>query len=124
VALAAYVAGGIAGADINKVGWTAAAYAAPSFMLPFAFSVGPGLLLGGTVGQNVLAVITGIIGVCAIAAAVVGCLRGPLATPARVAAFAAGVLLIFQGLLTAGIGVVLLVVVWIFDRNRESATFA
>ena len=42
-----YRAGGIAGANINKVGWTAAAYATTSFVLPFAFCLSPGLLLQG-----------------------------------------------------------------------------
>ena len=48
VALAAYVAGGIAGADINRVGWTAFAYGITCYLLPFVFFYGPPLLMDGT----------------------------------------------------------------------------
>ena len=47
VALASYVAAGIAKADINKVGWTAFAYGITCYILPFMFVFGPGLMLTG-----------------------------------------------------------------------------
>ncbi len=47
MALASYVAAGIAGADINRVGWTAFRYGLASDTLPFMFFFGPGLLLVG-----------------------------------------------------------------------------
>lgn len=118
VALAAYVAGGIAGTDINKTGWTAAAYAAPSFLLPFAFCFGPGLLLHGTVVENLLAVVTGSLGVAAIAVAVIGILRSPLSAVERGIATLAGVLLLFQDLISAAIGLALLVGLWSFEKAR------
>ncbi|OSP54914.1 TRAP transporter [Pseudoruegeria sp. SK021] len=118
VALAAYVAGGIAGADINKTGWTAAAYAAPSFLLPFAFSFGPGLLLHGSWTENLIAVVTGGLGVAAIAVAVVGTLRATLSPFERAIAAVAGVLLLFQDLTSAALGVLLLAGLWGFERTR------
>ncbi|MEV8467170.1 hypothetical protein AB0T83_10305 [Fluviibacterium sp. DFM31] len=108
MALAAYVAGGIAEADINKCGWTAAAYAAPSFLLPFAFAFGPGLLLQGDLVQNLAAVITGTLGVMAIAVAVIGVLIQPLGLSGRLVAALAGVLLLFQDFTTAAAGIALL----------------
>jgi TRAP transporter 4TM/12TM fusion protein len=45
VALASYVAAGIANADISKVGWTAFAYGITCYLLPFMFFFGPALLL-------------------------------------------------------------------------------
>ncbi|MEM8701226.1 MAG: TRAP transporter fused permease subunit, partial [Pseudomonadota bacterium] len=71
VALASYVAGGIAGADVNKVGWTAASYALTSFVLPFTFVFGPGLLMQDGVAGNLVAVVTGFAGVGAVAAGVI-----------------------------------------------------
>jgi len=119
VALAAYVAGGIAKADINKVGWTAAAYAITSFALPFAFSFGPGLLLLGGIGVNLLAVITGLIGTSAIAAAVVGCLLKPLKPTSRGLAAVGGACLLIQTSTTALIGTGLLIcLVVIESRSR------
>ncbi|ASP19653.1 tripartite ATP-independent periplasmic transporter, DctM component [Antarctobacter heliothermus] len=124
VALAAYVAGGIAGADINKSGWTAAAYAAPSFLLPFAFCFGPGLLLQGTLGQNLTAVVTGALGVTALAIAVIGVFHRPLSLLGRVVAALAGVLLLFQDLTSAAIGIALMAALWALTefRARKHAT--
>jgi TRAP transporter 4TM/12TM fusion protein len=96
VALASYVAGGIAGADVNKVGWTAASYATTSFVLPFAFVFGPGLLMQGDVLANLLAVVTGFAGVGAVAAGVIGCIISPLSWVNRVLAVGAGLCLLIQ----------------------------
>ena len=121
VALAAYVAGGIAGADINKVGWTAASYAITSFVLPFAFCFGPGLLLSGDVVQNVTAAITGFAGIAAIAMTVIGCMVTPLSWPLRVAAGIAGFCLLFQGWLTAVVGALIFAALIIYQRSTRTA---
>ena len=121
VALAAYVAGGIAGADINKVGWTAASYAITSFVLPFAFCFGPGLLLSGDVVQNITAAITGFAGIAAIAMAVIGCMITPLSWPLRAAAGIAGFCLLFQGWLTAVIGALIFAALIIYQRSAKPA---
>lgn len=118
VALAAYVAGGIAGADINKSGWTAAAYALPSFLLPFAFCFGPGLLLQGDLGQNLAAVVTGALGVTAIAIAVIGTMIRPLSVPGRAVAALSGCLLLFQDLASAAVGILLMAGLWAFTEFR------
>jgi len=122
VALAAYVAGGIAGADINKVGWTAASYAITSFVLPYAFIFGPGLLMQGDLFANVMAVVTGFAGITAIAAAVTGCLAVPMGSLSRVAAGGAGLLLLFQGTLSAMVGAALFAALIIFERQRRAKT--
>jgi len=119
VALAAYVAGGIAGADVNKVGWTAAAYALTSFVLPFAFVLGPALTLHGDLLANTMAVVTGFAGIAAVAVAVVGCLGRPLTMPLRALAFLAGLCLLFQGVLSALIGAALMAVVVVLDRRAR-----
>ncbi|WP_136656494.1 TRAP transporter fused permease subunit [Nitratireductor sp. XY-223] len=118
VALAAYVAAGIAGSDINKVGWTAASYGLTSYFLPFAFCFGPGLLLQGTTVENLVAVITATAGTFAIAIGVVGCFNRPLTWPLRALALAAGALLLFQGLATAIVGALLLAALFAADRMR------
>ncbi|WP_323765357.1 TRAP transporter fused permease subunit [Marinovum sp.] len=117
VALAAYVAGGIAGADVNKVGWTAAAYAITSFVLPFAFVLAPALTLHGGLVENTMAVITGFAGIGAVAVGVVGCLTHRLSAPLRAVALLAGGCLLFQGWLSALIGVGLMAVVFVADRR-------
>lgn len=122
VALASYVAGGIAGANINKVGWTAAAYAITSFVLPFAFVYGPGLLLQDSITNNTAAVVTGFAGIAAFAIAVIGCFTSKLTLPMRAAFGVAGLCLLFQGWITAGIGAILLVMLIAADRTFPRQT--
>ncbi|GIX15146.1 MAG: hypothetical protein KatS3mg118_3105 [Paracoccaceae bacterium] len=118
VALAGYVAGGIAGADVNRTGWRAASYAATSFILPFAFVLAPGLILQGGPVANLAALLTGIAGVFAVAVAMVGCLNRPLGWPGRGLALAAGLALLIQGTASALAGLAaLLVLVMLAHRG-------
>ena len=113
VALASYVAAGIAKADINKVGWTAFSYGITCYILPFMFFYGPGLLMQGTVFEILLAVASGAIGVFCIAAFVVGFMRTRLPIWGRCAAGVAGIALLHQGIVTDAVGFVLVGVIWI-----------
>lgn len=117
VALAAYVAGGIANADVNKVGWTAAAYAVTSFILPFAIVYAPGLTLQAGLIDNLAAVVTSFAGIGAFAVAVIGCLTNPLPWSARILAAAAGGCLLFQGWVTAVVGIALLAALILYDQR-------
>ncbi len=119
VALAAYVAGGIAGADINKVGWTAAAYAITSFFLPFAFVYSPALLLQADMMGNIVAIATSFAGITAVAIAVIGCLTTHLPVYLRLASGIAGGCLLFQGWTSALVGCGLIAVVILMDRRRS-----
>lgn len=121
VALAAYVAGGIAGADINKVGWTAAAYGTTCFVLPFAFIFAPGLLLQSGFLENTVAIVTGFAGIAAIAIAVIGCLFQPLSLPGRLVAALAGLGLLFQGWQTGLPAAVLLAVLIFVERAKHTS---
>jgi len=105
VALASYVAAGIAGADINKVGWTAFRYGLPTYILPFMFVYGPGLLMQGTVIEVVWTVIVSLFGVYVISAGLVGYLKTSIPVWMRLVLFAAGAMMIFEGLATDLIGV-------------------
>ena len=118
VALASYVAAGIAGADINKVGWTAFTYGITSYILPFMFFFGPGLMLNGDIGDIVLAIASGFVGVFCIAAFVIGYLKTALALWQRGAMGVCGIALLHQGLLTDAIGLGLLVLIVIVDRRN------
>ena len=107
VALASYVAAGIAGADINKVGWTAFAYGITCYLLPFMFFFGPALMLDAGPFDVLLAAATGLVGVYAVAVAVIGQMKNRLGAGLRLAAAVAGVLLLLQGWITdlAGLAV-------------------
>lgn len=119
VALASYVAGGIAGADINKVGWTAASYGINSFILPFAFCFSPALLLSGSLFGGVVATATGILGILCISVAVIGCLYQPINALMRIAFFIAGVLLLFQGAISALLGLISLLILVLLETYKH-----
>lgn len=107
VALASYVAAGIANADINRVGWTAFAYGITSFILPYMFFFGPALMMNDNLSSIFLAVVSGLIGVYFVATAVVGYTDNQLTIPLRLIALIAGVLLLLQGWGTDLIGLIL-----------------
>lgn len=122
VALASYVAAGIAGARINDVGWTALAYGLTSYILPFAFCFGPGLLLRGSLLENGMAVLTGLAGSFALAMGIVGCLKTPMCVPARLIAGAAGLLLLFQSIPSAIAGAILLAGLALWQTRQGEET--
>jgi len=104
VALAAYVAGGIAEADVNRVGWTAFRFGLTAYVLPFVFYYGSALLLEGSVLQIAQAIVFALVGVFAIAAGVVGYLKTPISWWLRLILVVIGVMMIFQGYVTDMIG--------------------
>jgi TRAP transporter 4TM/12TM fusion protein len=126
VALASYVAAGIAKADINRVGWTAFAYGIVCYVLPFMFFFGPALLLDGSGLEIAMAAASGGLGVLAIAGFVVGQLDRRLNILSRVVLLAAGLLLLIQGLATDLAGLALAVGVVIAGRfaARRNASSA
>ena len=121
VALASYVAAGIAGADINKVGWTAFFYGITCYILPFMFLLGPALMMNGTGLELVQAFISGIAGVFCIACVVVGFMRTALLVWMRALLAVAGLALLHQGSLTDLAGFALLALIIIIERGRAQA---
>lgn len=119
VALASYVAAGIAGSDLNKVGWTAFKYGLVSFILPYMFIFGDGLLMVGTplvIGQTF---IMAVIGVFCIATSLVGYLNNvELNNFQRVIIFIAGLLTIYQGILTDVAGLAIILAIYITTKRR------
>lgn len=114
VALAAYVAAGIAGADINKVGWTAFRYGLTTFILPFMFVYGPALLMQGSLFEIISTVVFALFGVYVIASGLVGYLKGPIPIWMRVVLFFGGACMVLPGLVTDGIGIAIFVACLLF----------
>jgi len=94
VALAAYAAAGISGANLWTTGLVAFLIAIPGFLIPFAFVFDQGLLLQGAPLHIAQVVTTATIGVLAFSAASGGYAFGPLAWPVRIALFCFSPLLI------------------------------
>ncbi|MGI9521141.1 MAG: TRAP transporter permease [Hyphomicrobiaceae bacterium] len=124
VALASYVAAGIANADINRVGWTAFSYGITCYVLPFMFFFGPALLLDGTWFECAVAFATGLIGVYCIAAGVVGYLLTPLSWWQRLPAGLCGMALLHYGYysdLAGGIVLLALLTIGKFKHRHYAA---
>ena len=129
VALAAYAAAGISGANLWTTGLVAFMVAIPGFLIPFAFVFDQGILLQGTLSHIAHVVATAAIGVTGLSVATGGYLYGPLTRSARVALFCCAPLLIDPDPVTdviggAGIALVLGYQVWRYKLSRPKASGA
>jgi len=116
VATASYVAAGIAQSSMTKTGWTSARVAAAAYIVPFMFVYAPALLLVGSPGEIILAAITALIGVYALALGLQGFRDIPLNLAQRALALGAAILMIFPGWLTDVPGVLLLALLYFWER--------
>jgi TRAP transporter 4TM/12TM fusion protein len=121
VGMAFYAGAALAGAETMKTGWTAWKIALAGFLLPYMFVYNPALLLMGNVGDAILASITSVIGAAALSAGVVGFIKHPLGVMERIAAIAAALLLIKPGWITDVIGVIIVVLLLVLQRKKETA---
>jgi TRAP transporter 4TM/12TM fusion protein len=97
IALAAYAAAHIAGADPMRTSWVACRLGWPAFVLPFVFAWSPALLLIGAPGEIAATMLFTVAGVWLGTAAISGFLVKALTLPRRATAFAAAVLLLAPG---------------------------
>ncbi|MEW9503096.1 TRAP transporter permease [Jeotgalibacillus marinus] len=125
VALAAYTAAGIAGADAMKTSWTAFKLALPGFMVPFMIVYNPVLIMQDATGNTVSIVETiipfcaALVGVFALAVSINNFLTIKLNILERVGFFAGAMFLVQPGLVTDGIGIVILAFLIFLHITRE-----
>jgi TRAP-type uncharacterized transport system fused permease subunit len=123
VAVAAYVAAGIARANPVKVGFTACRLGLAAFIVPYMFIYGPTLLLRGDFYSVIWAAITAIVGVTILAAGVERWFMGRAASWIQtVLLLTAALLLIKPGLVTdlIGFGLVGIVfILWGLDKRKR-----
>ena len=120
VALAAYAAAGISGANLWTTGLTAFMLAIPGFLIPYAFVLNPAMLLIGTWDETLWIVITASPGVILFAATAVGYLFRKLSLVERGALFVASIMLIDPNRTTDILGIALtgIAVAFIFWRSN------
>ena len=123
VAVAAYVAAGIARANPVQVGFTAVRLGIAAFIVPYMFVYGSALLLKGDLGSVLWAVVTSLIGITTLAAAMERWLMGQPASWIQTGLlFASALLLIKPGLTTDLIGLGLLgvvIILWTVNRGKR-----
>ena len=107
VALAAYAGSAIAKSDPMKTGINATKLAIAAFIIPYVFALEPGLLLMNNGFLNaVLSIATAAIGMFGVAMGLEGYFRGKIHWVLRLVSVIGGLLLIYPGLVTDGVGVV------------------
>ena len=120
VALAAYAAAGLSGANLWNSGLMSFILAIPGFLIPYAFVFDQSILLQGDLTHSAMIIGAAAIGIIALSAATGGYLLGPLSWPIRALLFVSAPLLIDPAFLTTVIGGVgvLLVITYQFWRFR------
>ena len=124
VALAAYAGSAIAKAPPMKTAVNASKLAIGAFIVPYIFAMNPAMLLiDTTAGQVVLVVISSIVGIFGVAAALNGFLFRRLGVISRVVLAAGGLLMMDPKPITDLIGVVLLaaIVAWQYVGAKKAA---
>lgn len=124
VALSVFAACGISGAGVWETGWDAIKLASTGFIIPFIFAFDNSLLLLGTPGGIILAIVTGFLGCLVLSMSVSGWMIKKLNVPIRLALLVAGVLLIISGSLLAnviGFAIAAVIVGLIWLQNKKTA---
>lgn len=124
VALAAYAGSAIAKSNPMKTAFTASKLAIAAFIVPYVICLSPSLILiDTTVWEVVLISLTSFIGIFAVSSALEGFLKRQMSVAVRVVLAVGGLLMIFPGLLTDGIGLALIVagVVWQYARKDKAS---
>ena len=116
VALAAYAGAAIAQANPMKTAITATKLAIGAFIVPYVFALNPAMLLIDTTELDVvLIVITSLIGIFAVSASLEGCFLSNMKWYQRIMCLVGGLLLIYPGLVTDGVGISLVAIVLIIQ---------
>jgi len=110
VALAVYAAASIGGAGLWGAGIQAVKFAAAGFIVPYFFVYNPALLFSGSWTEIVRALITGTVGVIALAAGLEGYFLRAATILERLLFLAAAFMLIDPGLTTDVVGLVVLAI--------------
>ena len=115
LAISAYVAAGIAGADPLRTTFVATRFGLAAYLIPFMFVYDPALILVGSWGQIIWGATVSVVGVVGLAAGLQGYLFRPLDMVRRLALFLASVLVIFPETWTTVFGLVFVIGV-VFDQ--------
>ncbi len=116
VALAAYAGAAIAQANPMKTAITATKLAIGAFIVPYVFALNPALLFIDTTALDVVTItITSLVGIYAVSASLEGYFLHDMAWYERVACLIGGLLLIYPGWVTDGIGISLVAIVLVLQ---------
>ena len=92
IALAAFAAASVAGANAMSTGWAAMRFGWSAYVIPFLFVFSPTLILMGAPGEIALALVTATMGVWLVSAGLACYFSGPLNPAMRAGFVAAGLM--------------------------------
>jgi len=119
VALAAYAGSAISKGNPLKTGVNATKLAIAAFLVPYIFIYSPSLLLVDTTVPEVIQIIvTSLIGMVGVGAGVQGFLLVNSNPVERILLFAGGLMLIKPGIYTDIAGILIIAVVWLYQRRK------
>ena len=124
VALAAYAGAAIAGANPMKTALQATKLAIGAFIVPYVFALNPAMLfIDTTAGEVILIVITSLIGMFGVSSGLEGYMFRKASWWERLLSVAGGLLLIYPGLVTDVVGLVLVAlvaVIQLLEKRRDN----
>lgn len=124
VALAAYAGAGLSGGDPMKTGFQAMRLAVAGFIVPFMFVFSHEMLMiDATIGNVLLISVSSLIGVFLLSVCAEGYLNKPLNWYTRIFAGIGALLLIYPGIWTDIIGLIVLIVILGVSFRGKSQTF-
>ncbi len=121
-ALSPFAAAAITGGDPYRTTPQSWKYTLPAFPIPFMFVLDPagvGLLLKGSLVQTLVTVVSSVIGIAALAGGVQNWLLIEANRVERLMLIAAGLLLVYPGVVTDSVGLVLIVAVVLMQKLRS-----
>ncbi len=121
VALAVYAAASISRCSLWGAGWQAVKFAAAGFIVPYFFVFSPALLFDGPWPEILRAVLTGTVGVIALAAGLEGYFLRVAKPWERAIFIAAALMLIHPGFYTDAAGLCVLAVGLLLQRMRPAS---
>ena len=127
VALAAYAGSAIAKSNPMKTGINATKLAIAAFIVPYIFCMNPAMLLiDVTVWNMIQIIITSLVGLFGVAAALEGFLLLPMNSVFRIATAVGGILMMIPGTFTDAIGIALFAAVLViqFVQKKKAAAVA
>ena len=127
VALAAYAGSAIAKSNPMKTGINATKLAIAAFIVPYIFCMNPAMLfIDVTVWSMIQIIITSLVGLFGVAAALEGFLLLPMNPVFRIATAVGGILMMIPGTFTDAIGIALFAAVLViqFVQKKKAAAVA
>ena len=120
VALAAYAGSAIARSKPMRTALNATRLAIAAFIIPYIFALNPAMLfIDTTVWEFILIVVTSAVGMFGVSMGLEGYMFGHLNPLLRVLAIAGGLALIYPGVWTDVIGIVVVIGIIVFQRLRN-----